>query len=70
MYVVLNSCESANEKITFNTNYSIIPKPQQLSITEGFYSKSCGVSGSFEPVSIRSKGIRFDKTSLSSDFYV
>ena len=36
MYVVLNSCESANEKITFNSNYSIIPKPQQLSITEGF----------------------------------
>ena len=40
LYVVLNSCESANEKITFNSNYSIIPKPQQLSITEGFFEIS------------------------------
>ena len=40
IYVVLNSCESANEKIKFNSNYSIIPKPQQLSITEGFFEIS------------------------------
>ena len=68
LYVVLNSCESANKKITFNSNYSIIPKPQQLSITEGFFEiseKTCFYYDSSE-----SKVVEFLTNYLEENFKI
>ena len=66
LFVVLNSCDSANEKKKLNSNYSIIPKPQQLSITEGFFKiseKTC-----FYYDSSQSKVVEFLTNYLEDNF--